>query len=248
MIKKTIRSIFHLAGLEISRKQSLIGGNAYYRNTQMMQGLDRCKKRGIEVNTIIDVGAAAGSWSLSASEFWPEANYILFEPLTERKAELEQLAAKKSNIHFVPAAAGKEKGQVSFNISSDLDGSGVIENAKGSNIRTVEVTSIDDEVQKLNLNGPFIVKLDTHGFEKPIIEGCSETISYISLFIIECYGFYIAKNSLLFWEMCRYMDAKGFRLIDIVDILYRPKDDSFWQCDAFFVPKGLDLFNNNSYQ
>lgn len=247
-MKEIIKSIFSLIGLQVSRKQAPGSTYDYFRNEMMIRGLDHAKQRGLKVNTIVDVGAAEGSWSLSAAELWPDVNYVLFEPLKERKELLEQLVFKNKKFHFVPAAAGREKGQLNFHVSGDLDGSGIAEGVKGiTTIRPVNVTSIDIEIKKLQLKGPYIIKLDTHGFEVPIIEGCSVIMNDISLLIIECYGFQIAKDSLLFWEMCRYLNEKGFRLIDIIDVINRPKDHAFWQCDAFFVPAHLDLFKDNSY-
>jgi len=99
----------------------------------------------------------------------------------------------------------------------------------------------------LQLKGPYIIKLDTHGYEVPIIEGSEKTLKETQLLIIECYGFEISPFSLLFWEMCNYLKDKGFRLIDIVDIELRPKDGAFWQCDAFFVPDSSKYFSSNTY-
>jgi FkbM family methyltransferase len=246
-LKKIVRSIFNLLGLQISRKQPPGAVYDYYRNEQMIRGLEHSRQRGLQVNTIVDVGAAEGSWSRSAAEYWPDATYVLFEPLAERKQLLQELCSARKNFHFISAAAGKETGLVNFHVASDLDGSGV-SSANDSSVRPVEVTSIDLEVKRLQLKGPYIVKLDTHGYELPIIEGCSEILPDVSLFIIECYGFQIANGSLLFWEMCRLLDEKGFRLIEIVDVINRPKDQAFWQCDAFFVPANLGLFKDNAYQ
>src|SRR5690606_1041292 len=103
-------------------------------------------------------------------------------------------------------------------------------------------------VQRLGLKGPFLVKLDTHGFEMPILEGCSEILPDVELFIIECYGFHITGSSLLFWEMCHEMDKLGFALFDIVDVMHRPKDGAFWQCDAFVIRKSNALFSDNRYK
>ncbi|RYE45276.1 MAG: hypothetical protein EOP48_22205 [Sphingobacteriales bacterium] len=72
-------------------------------------------------------------------------------------------------------------------------------------------------------------------------------MNQVSCFIIECYGFQIAEKSLLFWEMCRYMDELGFRLFDIVDVMNRPKDGAFWQCDAFFLRKENPVWSNIQY-
>lgn len=246
-VKKLMKSFFNILGFEVKRNS---GSRLHYHNGGMIAGIQRSLHRNpTNIATVIDVGAAWGSWSMATLEFLPTANYVLFEPLVERKDELEQLVRENENFHFVAAAAGKEQGTTLFYVASDLDGSGIADpqTATHSNVREVKVTSINDEIKKLNLPGPYVIKLDTHGFEVPIIEGCSTIIDQVSLFIIECYGFQIAKDSLLFWEMCRFMEDMGFRLIDIVDITRRPKDNSFWQCDAFFVPATFKCFESNTY-
>ena len=169
-----------------------------------------------------------------------------FEPLEERKTALENLISANTNFQYIPIAAGKDPSQIKFYISADLEGSGVAKDTDQIT-RVVSLTSVIMEIKRLKLHGPFIVKLDTHGYEVPILEGCKDIIEHVSLFIIECYGFRIAKHSLLFWEVCRHMDTLGFRLIDIVDVMRRPKDGIFWQCDAFFAPKTHDTFKSTSY-
>lgn len=246
MIKKIIRSFFDAAGLDIRRKRCKTNGTIHF-NQQMNFGLERISKLDLTVNTIVDVGAAQGSWALSAKNYWPHASYILFEPLEERRDELEQLSHTNHGFYFVPQAAGKEKGVVQFSVASDLDGSGVASNLNSRNVRAVNVTSIQEEVRNLKLMGPYFIKLDTHGYELPILDGCKNIMDEVSLFIIECYGFQIAKDSLLFWEMCQHMDSKGFRLFDLVDVMRRAKDGAFWQCDAFFISKDSALFKDNSY-
>ena len=135
-----------------------------------------------------------------------------------------------------------------FRIAPDLDGSGISSGSvsDGKN-RKVAVRRIDNEIKTLDLVGPFIVKFDTHGYEVPILEGCAGILSDVELFIIECYGFRIAERSLLFWEMCQEMDRLGFALFDLVDVMRRPKDGAFWQCDAFFIRKDNLLFADNRY-
>jgi len=214
----------------------------------MAGGLKRFRNLGFPVRTIVDVGAAAGSWSLMAEQIWPECTFVLFEPLEERKEHLQSLAQEKSNFLFVPCAAGSDESFVNFRIAPALDGSGIASGTTlGGEIRKVAVRRIDNEINRLGLAGPYIVKLDTHGYEVPILEGCAGIIPNVELFIIECYGFRIADGSLLFWEMCREMDRLGFALFDLVDVMHRPKDGAFWQCDAFFIRKGNPLFNDNRY-
>ncbi len=250
-MKQAIKYIVSSFGYEVKKKnkeQPQIVKEVITTD-KLKDGLRRIHNKNFEVNTIIDVGAAAGCWTGLAKNYWPSANYILIEPLEERKDELEELVIANQNHFLVSAVAGKEDGVVKFKVAEDLDGSGVIDsNQDGATIRELKVIAIENEVKRLGVKGPYIIKLDTHGFEVPIIEGCTTMLSEVNLFIIECYGFQLTKDSLLFWEMCSYMENLGFRLFDVVDIMRRPNDDAFWQCDAFFIPAKTELFNNNSYR
>lgn len=214
---------------------------------KMSSGLMRCKNRGFTPTTIIDVGAAEGKWTLDAMKIWDNSNFVLFEPLKERDKDMDIIAATHRNCFVVKAGAGDKKGQINFYVTEDLDGSGIADNGTGADKRIINITTIDDEIGRLALDGPFLLKLDTHGYEVPIIEGALSTLKETELCVIECYGFQIAPKSLLFWEMCQYMDLKGFRLIDIVDVMHREKDKAFWQCDAFFAPKHHESFKYSTY-
>jgi FkbM family methyltransferase len=246
IIKSIINAILNRFGLNIVRVKSTV--EPPWVNEHMLKGLLRLKKVDLDIQTIVDVGAAAGSWTVMAKDIWPGCAYVLFEPLEERQKELKTLASSLDNVFIVPYAAGKTISETKFYVSDDLDGSGIVgEDINASNVRIVKQTTIGIELNKFNLKGPYLIKLDTHGYEIPIIEGCGEIINDVTGFIIECYGFQIAENALMFWEMCRYMDNVGFRLFDIVDIMNRSVDGAFWQCDAFFIRKDNSIFETAGY-
>ena len=138
-------------------------------------------------------------------------------------------------------------GQSDFYITKDLDGSGISDNNLNTIKRKINLTSIDEEIQRMNLKGPYIIKLDTHGYEVPILEGSKQVMQNTQLLIIECYGFRLSQNTLFFWEMCDYLKEKGFRPIDVVDVSLRKRDNAFWQCDIFFIPDNSEIFMSNTY-
>jgi len=48
--------------------------------------------------------------------------------------------------------------------------------------------------------------------------------------------------------MCRYLGERGFRCIDLVDPLYRRRDDAFWQMDLVFIRKDRPEFSHQGYR
>lgn len=60
----------------------------------MLDALKRSSNRNIVPATVIDVGAAQGLWSMKAKKVWKDAEFLLFEPLSERKMQLQELSKK----------------------------------------------------------------------------------------------------------------------------------------------------------
>jgi FkbM family methyltransferase len=246
MVKKAIKAVLSKMGLTISKKNNSVILSSH----GMTEGLRRMMHLKLNPATIIDVGAAAGTWTEKTAAIWPDAQFLLFEPLEERRLVLQNLKERlKDKIFLSFTAAGSAESEVNFQVSEDLDGSGIAtDNLPSNTRRIVKITSIDTQVKANKLPGPYAIKLDTHGYEIPIIEGAGETLQNALFVVIEVYGFYIAPGSLVFWEMCQYMNKLGFRLIDIVDIGRRPGDNAFWQCDAFFIKNDNPLFLSNTYR
>jgi FkbM family methyltransferase len=212
----------------------------------MSQGLARMKALGVEVGTILDLGASNGQWAKLGLKQFPQAGALLFEPLAERSEELRAFCAERPGVDFVAAAAGAEPGEANFFVAEDLDGSGLAQKA-GPNTRAVPITTIDHEVRTRNLPGPYLVKFDTHGFELPILAGATETLKRTSLIVMEVYNFQLNPQALRFHEMCAHLETLGFRCADLADPLGRERDGLLWQIDMFFLPKGAAAFTYPQY-
>ncbi|MCC6721700.1 MAG: FkbM family methyltransferase [Bacteroidia bacterium] len=201
----------------------------------MHESLRRCIGRGIKVNTVIDVGASNGSWSKNCMEILPEANYLLIEAQEPHRKNLQRSKKENSNVEFIIAAAGAKEGSIYFD-NSELFGGVASETPFEKNCIEVSAITIDKEIERRKLNPPFLIKLDTHGFEVPIIEGAMESIKQTELLIIETYNYKITEGSLQYFQMCSFMDQLGFSTIEIADLLLTENDNSLWQMDTFFVP------------
>lgn len=215
------------------------------RSFEMDGLLARAAARGVEVGTWIDVGASDGVWSLGARRHFPCSKFLLFEPLAERAAALAELE-RRHGFDFVSAAAGANPGTVPFFVDAALDGSGVA--ASGApGTREVSVETIDRAVSARSLPAPFALKLDTHGYEIPVLTGAARTLAQASLLVIETYNFTLAPGSLRFHELCAWLEGRGFRCCDLADPMRRPRDGVLWQMDLAFAPASSPLFAYNGY-
>ena len=244
MVKKMIYRILNKFGYQIYKKKDL--EKSIVDKNNMLAALERCFQKGIELGTVIDVGASNGMWSESCMKYYPRASYFLIEAQKEHQFSLDKFKKIYTNVDYKIAAAGGREGFVFFD-NSDLFGGLAIEKQGDRNLVKVPVTTIDVEVCNNSLKPPFLIKLDTHGYELPILYGAKETLKNSNIVIIEVYNFIIADESVRFWEICTYMEKLGFLPIDLVDVMHRKKDDSLWQFDLVFIKKDRKEFTYTAY-
>lgn len=250
MFKKMIRKIARRCNLEIRR----INGSECQPEhsapapdfaSTMPAALRRLQNIGVEPDGIVDVGAAVGAWSSTAMTLWPNAHYLLVEPLQEQIDRMSAIRHQK-NVTLRKAVAGNSSEDIEFDVSDDLDGSGIY-GRQTTATRKVSQLRLGDETL-LQERESLLIKLDTHGYEIPILEGCDQILPKVSALIIEVYGFHVSPTACLFHELSEHLFQAGFRLFDIVDVMRREKDSAFWQADAVFIPSTNHLFLDNEYR
>lgn len=197
--------------------------------------METAAKRTSKIGSVIDVGAAKGWFSGLAQDTFPGSHLLLFEPQQFHKEKLEEFCRKRENAAWVAAAAGAERGTIYFDETDPFGGQASYTEYDQNNIE-VPVTTIDLEVAERGLKGPFLIKLDTHGFEVPILEGAVETLKDTEMLIIECYNWKMSPEGLLFDEMCAYMRERGFRCVDAGSPhMLKGSTDKIW-IDLVFSP------------
>ena len=199
----------------------------------------------IPINTVLDVGASNGCWSNECMDVYPYSNYILFEPQPVHNDALN-LFSKRKNVTIIKKAVGDYVGTTFFDACDPFGGA--LSEADGVGMIQVPLTTIDETVLELKSEGSYLIKLDTHGYEKYILEGAWKTLKNTNALVIEAYNYEICKGSFLFWELCEYLSKRGFRPIYIVDILNREYDYSLWQMDIFFIRSDFDFFKYRAYK
>ena len=200
-----------------------------------------------QIATIVDVGASNGIWTMRARRHFPEARALLIEAQgAVHRDALEAYARRDPRINYVIAAAGDNAGDIHFEASDPFGGAAAREPFAGNDI-VVPMTTIDLEVASRDLPGPYLVKLDTHGFETQILAGGTQVLREAAIVIIESYNFELRPGVLRFHELCAHMEGLGFRCTDLADPMRRPKDELLWQMDLFFERADGRLFADNNY-
>ncbi|MBL7147675.1 MAG: FkbM family methyltransferase [Nanoarchaeota archaeon] len=252
VIQKLLKGIFKAESKEVLAAQSM---SSEVKSTEiqgqnsvaaMDEALERAAKLGLNINTVIDIGASDGGWSEIVLKHFPTARYFLIEAQKGHKKGLRK-RSKEKDFEYIISAAGDYEGQVYFDATDLWAGQASKKKLDIKNCIRVPVTTVDIQVKKKQLKGPFLIKTDTHGFEIPILNGAKKSLKNTELLIIEAYNFKIGDCCLRFHEMISFLEEKGFRCIDIVDINRRPIDNILFQMEMFFIKKNRKEFNYRCY-
>ncbi len=236
-----LNRVFRLRGMEL---RTVPTANT---DTGMDAGIARVARLVPEIATVVDVGAAAGLWTRRALQHFPKARHLLIEPLQEREAELAALRVEHPNVEFALAAAGEAPGEVTLNVAGNLDSSGVY-GPSAPNPRAVPLTTIDREIEARKLPAPYFFKLDTHGFEVPVLNGAAASLAKTALLMIEVNNFSICPGCLRFHELCAWLEERGFRTCDLLEPMRRERDNVLWQMDLVFARHDHPAFATSTYR
>ena len=244
ILRKYLQNFLKIFGVTLVR---LSPSSGVASNRASMRGaIKTLAEKNIPIRTIVDIGASDGHWAEMTMEFFPHTDYLLIEAQAVHLEKLESFINKHLNAQYCLAAAGDKVGNIFFDAGNPFGGQASYKPYAHNNIE-VRVTTVDAEVAKRGLPGPFLLKLDTHGFEVQILTGAKEVLRNTQVIVIECYIQHLAEGSLTFSEMCSYLDKYGFRCIDAVDLEWRPFDNTLWQMDLVFIRKDRVEFTYKDY-
>ncbi|MBI4625075.1 MAG: FkbM family methyltransferase [Verrucomicrobia bacterium] len=208
--------------------------------------LERLGRYRIGFATVIDVGASNGMWTREVIQRFPEKHYFLVEARREHEPALAAFAAENPRVRYAICAAADRPGEVHFH-AGDLFGGLAAHAPFSEHDIVVPARTLDELAATHQLKPPFLLKLDTHGFEEQILAGAPTLLAQASLVVIEAYNHRMGFGNLLFNELCTFMAQRGFRSLDLFDPLYRPHDASFWQVDFAFARSDWHGFSHPSY-
>ena len=206
------------------------------------------KNLGFYANTVIDVGAACGT--LPLYESFPDAYFILIEPLTEFHPKLTEIL-KSYNGELHKCALMSEEGRKTIFRTNDLYGSSLMHRVKDLNdgrLINVDVKKLDQILDSKLIKKPIILKTDCQGGDYEVIKGANKTLDSCDIVIMEISFF-------KFWgehhpeplEILNYMNERGFVIHDILDGIFRPYDNALGQVDICFVKNNGTFKQSNNW-
>jgi FkbM family methyltransferase len=195
------------------------------------------KSLGISFETVIDVGVATGTPEIYQA--FPDASYVLVEPLAEFEAVLKQLQQRLKAQYFI-AAAGAVDGETTINVHGDLSGSSLLKQAEGPVFdgapRTIPVRRLDG-LLPADVARPCLLKIDTQGTELDVVEGLGARIDAVDVMLIETSLLPFREGTAQFFDVVAGLKSRGFVVYDVIGGHCRALDNALAQVDLVLIPE-----------
>jgi len=173
-------------------------------------------------NTLVDVGANKGQFSLAFRALRPKTQIIAFEPLPEAADVYDRLFADDPLTSLQRVALSTSKGAANFHVTDRTDSSSLLrpeaDQDRLHSVRTIEVPvkRLDECVDVGRLTRPVLLKLDVQGGELGVLEGC-DALTDFDFIYIELGFVAVYQDQPLFQEVSEYLARRGFTIAGVFD-------------------------------
>ena len=222
-------------------KQALLDRNIYVSRPagQFSLGphrLKRLQSLGLQLEGVIDAGAATGAFAQEVLELNPLAHLLCVEPRPSVQPQLEALRSQHANVQIATCALGAEQGAATF-YDHGAQSSLLLDTQGTMRAHQIDVTveTLDDVVAAHNFESPKFLKLDLQGGELGCLRGATRTVESVEAILTECSFVPIYEEQPLMAQMVAVLDTLGFACFDVLALWQRPLDGIVAQGDFLFV-------------
>lgn len=201
--------------------------------------------RYLDINTVIDIGANVGQFSVLIHEILPECAIYAFEPLNECYKKLREKMSEISRFTAYNLALGDTEGVLEFFSNYYSPSSSALPMAdlhkqnfpftEQAELIQVKLTTLDSAAQNIELLDNILINIDVQGYEDKVIRGGVTTIRRAKILIIEISFRPLYDGQPLFSDIYDSLISEGFDYMGSLQQLKSPIDGSTLQEDSLFM-------------
>jgi len=199
-----------------------------------------------KIDLIFDVGANTGQYAESLFKLGYKGKIVSFEPLSDAHQKLLKNSEKYPGWMVAERCAlGAEDGEIEINISENSVSSSIM-NVLNDHVKAepksriikkekTKIFKLDSVYHKYAENAKnILLKVDTQGFEEPVLKGASNTIPKLSGIQLEMSLTTLYDGQMLFKELYELVTGLGFSL-NLIEPSFTDKDTGrLLQIDGIF--------------
>lgn len=223
-------------GLEVHR----------YDSTQSLQARFFKLLQVHEVDVAIDVGANDGEYGQTLRSGGFKGQIVSFEPLPDAHAALVRRAARDASWTVAdPMALGAQSGTTAIHVAANSKSSSVLQmlpshvgaapHSRTVGDRQVQIVRLDDvDLPELRRAERALLKIDTQGYEFPVLQGSVETLKRCVGVQIELSLIPLYDGQVLYLDLIDWLVARGFGLWGLLPGFSDPRTGRLLQMDGVF--------------
>ena len=183
-----------------------------------------------KINTILDIGANKGQFSLTARHVFKDANIFSFEPLKNPIKKFIKLFNSDKKVTLFESAIGPKEEIVQMHVSNRDDSSSLLNigknqttifpGTKEKSTEEIKVAPLSHFLTKEELIKPVLVKIDVQGFELEVLKGSVELIHNFDFIYVECSFVELYEGQALASEVISFLDNYSFMLKGVYNTYY----------------------------
>ncbi len=190
---------------------------------------------GVELKTVVDIGANRGQFTLAARRHAPRATIYAFEPLAE-PAEVFRVAFQHdAAVELHLCAIGAQEGEELMHVSRADDSSSLLPitdlqtrlfpGTREKDTRCVTVTPLDAALFPQQITVPALLKIDVQGYELEVLKGCVSLLDRFDVILVECSYVELYAGQALVAEVIAHLEAAGFGLVERYNLVRDARGD-----------------------
>lgn len=205
-----------------------------------------------DIDVLFDIGANIGQYGLEMRRLGYNNKIISFEPLSNAFKYLKKVTFKDKKWIINNYAIGNEDIKSIINIAANYVSSSMLNmlpihlaNAPESKYiaqEEVEIKKLDSIFSSFcNDKDSIMVKIDTQGYEKNVLDGAFKSLNRIKVIQIEMFIVPLYENVMNFTDMIKYLDTKGFLLFSLENGFSNPNTGQLLCVDGIFISKNFTI-------
>lgn len=184
----------------------------------------------LKCNTIVDVGANKGQFSLLARNCFPDAKIYSFEPLSEPANKFRCVFKDDKNMQLYNLAIGSEKINTNIHVSKSDDSSSLLPitsqqsrlfpGTEEDYMATIEVDLLDNYIDEKILISPSLLKIDVQGYELEVLNGSKSLLGVFDYVYVECSFIELYEEQPLVDDVLRLLNSENYSLSGVYNLSY----------------------------
>ena len=183
---------------------------------------------GLQLNTVVDIGASRGQFALCIRRLYPHAQIFSFEPLRKPAVAWMRNFGADTRARLFNKAIALQSGSATMHVSRWDVSSSLLPFAQAqhdnfplteeASKEVVETTTLDACVEERLIQGSALLKLDVQGFELSALHGCGLLLERFRYVYVEASFIELYIGQALATEVIEFLFGRGFRLMCVANL------------------------------